>query len=825
MRRALGIVALAAAAYAGQSNQWVKVDQGKTGQRAGSVLLAAPDLEQLLLIGPAKDAPFVQAFDPAARAWSEVASAAPAVRGGIHPYYQAAYDPGTKTVYCLSGGQEVYSFSLADKTWAAHPPAPELEGLSWQTMACDPVGKRLAVVGADKRADNLGWCRTAVYDIPSGKWTRLDVADPKVVQEHKELVAAREAAIDLVGRIRLAWFRDPKGAGTDAERKALAERCDALKKMPQTGKLAADIDAVAALVSQQKMLEALSATRSLEPKLEEVAKAQYPVPCSRRNSPLAFDEKNRVFVLFGGDHEDYLMNDTWVLDLEKLAWREARPEVAPSPRAGHALVWLPKSGRVLSYEGYVGSSSRDYGASPWQVINPREMWAYDVKANRWDLVGAWPIKRGDASAPPPLGGFYGYSASWFNVPALAADANDALFLAAPGGRRSKATTWKLEPPLKSPDEAGRAKLGKPPGERRYRTGIFRAEYWERPDDPGAKDLAALPANKWTPMSPKLRLGGGCRQRDWGTSVWDSDRGQVLLWGGGHCVRSSSAVVHYSPVSNRMVESYDPEEPYCYNGFCGPGSSLMNRLWVNTHAYNLYAYDPKCKLLVTGFGFLYDPARMDWVRRERVVPPFRYSWGHVVVETTPHGALCWAEKGRGGPCGLWLFDVKKGWTEVRTSGEKLPSPYCDSEGMVYDSKRDRMLLGWGAGYNKRGDGRILALDFKTGVIAKLMPGNTELGQQRNTREMVYVPGADVVLFGSDPCRVGGGKKGRTLTRVYKCAEDEYALLDGGNVAYGHSCGWMYDAKHKCAIVFTYRADPWAMRVDPATLKLLKTPPEQ
>ena len=118
---------------------------------------------------------------------------------------------------------------------------------------------------------------------------------------------------------------------------------------------------------------------------------------------------------------------------------------------------------------------------------------------------------------------------------------------------------------------------------------------------------------------------GCRQRDWGTSVWDSDRDQVLLWGGGHCVRSASVVAHYSPASGRIVEGYDADEPYGANGGGGYDSSLLNRPWVSAHNYNHYAYDPKCKLLVSGRGYLYDPARMDWLRLERIPLPFAFNW--------------------------------------------------------------------------------------------------------------------------------------------------------------------------------------------------------
>jgi len=829
MTRILGIVALlAACAEAEPANQWVKADEGKTGARAGSVLLAATDLKQLLLVGPAKDAPFVQAFDPAARAWGELSSAAPEVKGGIHPYYQAAYDPSTKTVYCLSGGPVLYSFSLAEKAWTAHPAAAELEGLSWHTMACDTVGKRLVVVGGDKKADNVGWCRTVVYDIPSGKWTRLDIADPKTVKEHQELVAAKEAAIDLVGHIRFAWFRDPKGEGTDAERKALAERCDALKKLPQVDKFVDDVAAVARLLGEKKMLDALSAARALQRKIEEAAEAQYPVPCSRRNSPLVFDEKSRVFVLFGGDHEDYLMNDTWVLDLGKKSWRRAQPDKAPSPRAGHALAALPASGKIALYEGYVQGSGTDYGTVPYAPLDPQQLWLYDVKADRWDLAASWPLPaKDDRSTPAPLGFFDGYASQFFCPPALAA-VGDQLVLAAhatgPWFWRWKrpSETWTLALDPARLDAEGRGTLGAEPNGRLYRTGPFVAAYCEVPDEPKPTGLDQLPENQWVRLpDPPRNPCRGCRQRDWGTSVWDSDRDQILLWGGGHCVRSASVVAHYSPASGRLVEGYDADEPYGANGGGGFDSSLLDRPWVSTHNYNHYAYDPRCKLLVSGRGYLYDPERMDWLRIEPYPLPFAFGWGNTCVESSPHGAVAWARKPGSDDFGLWLFDRDKGWTDLEPQG-KLFGPYCDANGTVYDARRDRMLLsGVGGGYSKISNGTFLAYDFKTKALSVVTPENSELARTHNAREMAYLEHADWVLIGE--LYIHGDKKtGKRYTRVYDCAKNKMFLLDAGDVPDGYSVGWMFDARRKLAYAFTFRGEAWAMRANPATARLLEKP---
>ena len=828
-------------------NQWAKVDEGKTGVRLGAVLVYAPDLKQMLLVGTAKGAPFVQAFDPAARTWSDFSANSPASpsKDGIHPYYQMAYDPGTKTVYCLSGGAVMYCFNTADRTWKSLPAAAELEGLSWHALACDRAGKRLVAVGADKKRDNLGWMRTVVYDISTGKWTRLDPTDVKVVEEHKQLVAAKEAVIDLVGHIRLAWYRDPKGIGTEAELTALGERCAALKKLGQMDRFAADVDAITTLIGGKKTLDALKRAHALQRKIEMAAEAHYPVPPSRRNSPLVFEEKNRVFVLFGGDHEDYLMNDTWVLDLEKGSWKRCKPDRAPGPRAGHALCALPRSGRVALYQGYVQSSNPDYSAAPYSAIAPLQLWYFDPKAERWDLAGSWPLpdKKSGGTGPAPAGIFYGYSSDRFSPAGLAADGNDSLVLAKPACDlwfwkwKGPCETWTFQAdPAPSPNPlpqrgggkgegAGRETLGTAPDQRLYRTGPFVAAYCEVPDEPKDTGLDKLPDNKWVklPSAPRNPCQG-CRQRDWGTCVWDSDRDQILLWGGGHCVRAASTVAHYSPASGRIVEGFDADEPYGGNGSGGFDSSVLDRPWVCVHNYNHYAYDPKCKLLVAGRGYLYDPGRMDWLRAEQMALPYRFQWGSTVVETSAHGAVAWAQKifPRSDDFGLWLFDREKGWEDLQPQG-KIFAPYCDASGIVYDSKRDRMIFsGAGGGYSKISNGTFVTFDFKSKALETLTPLNSELAKTHNAREMAYVEHSDWVLIGElYPYRGGddGKKAGKRYTRVLDCDKNKMFLLDAGTVPDAYSVGWMYDAKRKLVYAFTHSGEAWAIKIVPQTAKAL------
>ena len=437
---ALGATATAPAAEPAV-NQWTKAGEGHAKHRQGATLVWAADLKRMLLIGDG-----VEALDPAAAAWAEFSPAKPPAKDGIQPFYQTAYDVKSKKVYCLSLGNVLYVFDVEAKTWKANPPEPLLEGLSWHMLACDGQG-RVVAVGSDKKIENVGWTRTVVFDAASGQWSPLPLPPEDVVKRHRDLVAASEALIDLVGRIRLAWYRDPKGVGTEEELKALSERCEKLAQHAGMDGFKAELAKVGDLLKARTTLDALKAARALQPKVGDDAFAQYPVPHSRRNAPLVYDEKNEVFVLFGGDHEDFQVNDTWTLDLEKKAWKRMNPDLAPSPRAGHAACYLPKSGRVAVYEGYVSSGGGDYGTTPWQVLDPRltlaESQVRGVRSSKFE------------DRRPPLR----TSNSELRTPAMAADGDDRVCLAVPGGRNSAATTWTLAFDPGKPDAAGREKLG------------------------------------------------------------------------------------------------------------------------------------------------------------------------------------------------------------------------------------------------------------------------------------------------------------------------------------------------------------------------------
>src|SRR6266545_451710 len=178
-----------------------------------------------------------------------------------------------------------------------------------------------------------------------------------------------------------------------------------------------------------------------EPRLWSQAKAANEPP-QRANSRLVYDPINKVTVLFGGDQLDALTADTWVYNSPKKGWTELKPRLSPAPRAGHAMLWLPKAKKILLLGGYTYTSTTDYVAPLYKPL-PLEAWTLDVAKSEWVRVALW-----EKDAPQvPANGFL----------SAAVDDNDTVMLL-----DSKNHAWFCHIDTALPDGIPQ-KSGVPPG--------------------------------------------------------------------------------------------------------------------------------------------------------------------------------------------------------------------------------------------------------------------------------------------------------------------------------------------------------------------------
>lgn len=96
---------------------------------------------------------------------------------------------------------------------------------------------------------------------------------------------------------------------------------------------------------------------------------------------LVYDPKTKLYVIFGGDHLDYLTNDTWVFDPTRNRWFQRHPKGAPPPRANHRLA-TTGDGTIRMTGGYTYSSNTNYVGGQYIDINDGE-WIYNIEKNEW----------------------------------------------------------------------------------------------------------------------------------------------------------------------------------------------------------------------------------------------------------------------------------------------------------------------------------------------------------------------------------------------------------------------------------------------------------
>ncbi|MBL8025164.1 MAG: T9SS type A sorting domain-containing protein [Fibrobacteres bacterium] len=523
-------------------------------------------------------------------------------------------------------------------------------------------------------------------------------------------------------------------------------------------------------------------------------------PKPRANTAMAYDPVRKKIVLFGGDHLDYLMNETWVYDCATRTWENKNPSNRPRPRAGHALLYLPKSGKIVMMGGYRYEANQ---------TNEFEMWSYDVGTNVWVLN-----KRFTANEEwPRMGlswtGFGGHAATDLGdtIIALTDSANS------PYGYSPQTLRMAYDPSIV--DNQGTLTYGTQRDTVGLRGGWTNPSWYTTgaaPDTNAAETaLRSLAANTWTLITPPQTPGG---DRTWGTAVFDPDRDLFMRWSGGHAAYCGTDVPHYSPNKNRWSLGYLPEGPLEYDGNneCNPGTiTFNNRPFLSGHTRRCYAYDVNLKRMISvvnSHTYLYDPDKMDWDTTIHIHNAENYSADRGGgVFTTPHGAYGYFNA----QSHLFSPDSLR-WRKLPQTGT-LPGFTIDMSGAVYDSKRDRMLHFFNTYGNSVNPVRTYEYDFKTATARQLFPADSQLAVGgASFRECIYLPGLDAVLF---TIAKGSGHL------LYNCANNQWTTITIGGInsaiTNGVGPGLMFDQKRALVWLTSNASAVYALKITGVTTK--------
>jgi len=730
-------------------------------------------------------------------------------------YYNAAWNWGNYA-FDTDRGRAVMYWTLAHqaaeydpvaRAWeltasAADMPQEFRDGMLFGAMCYEPVNKE--VIG--------GQFQWAYKD---GRWRKLELGSALVNGLRKHADALRVRARNLAGASRARYYlaqtdeeakvRLDQTAATLAkdaaaladEIKAAAGRVQGYEKTQMDWASESLAAALAGLKQAEGLLagkltvEAIHAADAVRDDLGRALSALAVCPPRRAHARMVYDEKNQKIVLFGGDRLDRHTADTWIYDPATRVWEQRRPKVSPPP-SRYKLAYLPRSGKVLLMAG--------------------GLWTYDVKEDQWQrLAEGGPIPGDDW---------------WFPNPA-AANGDDivvALFKDAKTGLSTCAARMDVT----RIDKEGTAKLGVAPlAETPYGHFADAPQWYEKsapPPDPAAEEewFRKLPANTWTlrqsPNWPKIEYGGS---RCWGTCAFDTDRGQLLHFGGGHGTYDGNDVLHYSIRANRYYIGHRPEHTlnFAPNG-CGIPAlkSYQNRPFMSCHTYHSYAYDPTLRNMVF-FGTktedklcTYDPLAGDWdlaLNAPFAKNGFTLNRWMFKCAPTPKGVVVWTTEE-----GLWRVNA------AGATCEKLPFKVggvgWDDPGLTYDSKRERLLL-FSAGFK----GKIQACDLGGGEAKMLEPAGMA-GAAAASREVVYLPEHDAVLLAARPAAKPDGKP-RWL--LYDCAKNAWLAvhLPGpdplGKESFNVSLGLMYDPDRKLVWAMDLLSRPYVLNLDLKTADAL------
>jgi N-acetylneuraminic acid mutarotase len=94
-------------------------------------------------------------------------------------------------------------------------------------------------------------------------------------------------------------------------------------------------------------------------------------PSRRHGLGMAYDAESDRVVLFGGHRTSLFNDETWAYDYNTDTWTNMEPPTQPSKLAGHRLAYHAESDRVVLFGGDANPLISD------------ETWAYDLNANTW----------------------------------------------------------------------------------------------------------------------------------------------------------------------------------------------------------------------------------------------------------------------------------------------------------------------------------------------------------------------------------------------------------------------------------------------------------
>jgi Galactose oxidase, central domain len=771
----------------------------------------------------------------------------------------------------------VYDFKT--KAWSKRN-VPEFNGdqrwsWSWGSLCYDGHNKELLAFGGSSGYPG-GACGTWRLAKGAGKWQRVISGSPELQKAHKLLQQLRADSWSTFSRARNKYYssetKTEEGVSLQALARALSAKITGTEKKlgpvklsgkeaPRKNRVLAGLKKGTSLLSAVSGKVTIAQLDTLRAVFEACQQAEFdmsPQPPSRGFSQMAYDAKSKKIVLFGGITQSSVFGDTWIYDTATRTWEPSYPKQNPSPRGGHAMLYLPKGQKVAMIGGFtvLNQIVRDAGykgrtTDNWVHVTP-QIWTYNVTENKWDLNYQFqtPGKEGKEFAFHRNSGriwHYQYNpvqktwkqthggmdkkeytsiplaqlkmVSWSSLSGpmcVAVTENDQLLAISTGGKGRNTYYMKFDASKKL--NQLKSQVAVAPGLKHYSPGPKKYYKNNIPDAAMMKKFYAdLPENQWTKTPVKNKVSPNWRS--WGTVYYDVQRNQLLWWGGGHVTWLGTDTNHFHFNSGVWSVSDDIGIPISPDsGFLGKvAQSLTGQPHIPVHQYQAYAYDPTCGRMVY-LDRAYDVAARAWID-EKISGykhiPYKTTVMYSAVEGTAHGVYYLSDQE------LKKYDPQKhAWVKVPWKGPDFGRPWCDGTTALYDSKRECI---WFANNN------IFKYNIKDGQVTKIAPTHHPVKKNRAFgREAVYVPELDMIMV--QP--VGKSKDGKFTNILWDPKTNKFyqvALpwISGGKASVPRGFGWSgavhYDPANKTVIQTSGIGSPYVIRFNRKTLKMTELKP--
>ncbi|HRE52195.1 MAG TPA: kelch repeat-containing protein [Flavitalea sp.] len=545
-------------------------------------------------------------------------------------------------------------------------------------------------------------------------------------------------------------------------------------------------------------------------------------PPPRMCTRLVCDTRNQTIVVFGGDAQSSWLGDTWILDLTSDTWRQSKNPKGPGARAGHFAVYDPATGLVIIGGGYNDKNLSD-------------MWGYDTATDSWaKLQGEVPT-------------------GWFIAADIIPEKSRIVLTTSTkseGDTRGcneiypVRTTWAYQ--VKKQGLIDGAAEG------RETTAILKRNPEETAagtaPDPARrsaqqKRIQGMPDNQWIHFPDP---GRKAIIRTWGSCAFDTDRGRIITWGGGHCGYGGNDYDSYDVAEHTWIasphEAEYPERAWD-KGINQGGVTFNGSPWM-THGRKIYAYDPVSRKIINmktvSLTAGYDPQILKRIinpspkapdRNQYTRPSYaklvtwsydeKNGWeivcgglpGLDLTVQTPYGVMAidynWGAVSnktradmsvwKGQPMvdnSVYLLKViDRKWDKLTIEGP-WPQNLYEMTALVYDSRRNQLIL-HGAGPERDELWRFI---LNTGRWEKIEPGYAESAGGYApvcTREAVYLEKDDTFLTFGGP----GGDRTKAGFWAYRVGENRWHKLDiqppaekTMNQMFSQNKGWVYDPIH-------------------------------